>query len=62
MSRPPTDEDMDLMLGYQNHQPTLADLERKIDVLGLKLDKIKSELTAFGIGVFVVLVLHYFWK
>lgn len=66
MRKPPPlplpDDDMDAMFGYPESQTTLGDLERKIDRLELKIDKVKGELTAFGIGAFVVFVLHYFNK
>lgn len=49
MSKTPSDE-----------PTTIADLERKIDLLDLKLDRIKNELAAFGFGAIVVTVLYYF--
>lgn len=62
MTDSPSDEEMDLAFGFSKPQTTLRDLEHKIDLLGLKIDRIRNEITSAGIGVVFVLVLHYFIK
>lgn len=59
---PPSEDEMDAMFGYPKHQPTLADLEEKINVLTFKIDRIRNEITSFGIGVIVVMALIYYNK
>lgn len=62
MKPAPSDDDLDLMLGYPAETTTLRDLEVKLDRLERKIDVFKNELTAAGIGVIAVLLLHYFYK
>lgn len=62
MSKTPSDDEMDLMFGYPARQTTLSDLEHKIDLLGLKIDRLKNEITSAGIGAIVVMALIYYNK
>lgn len=62
VKQPSTDEEMDLAFGLSKPQPTLRDLEHKIDLLGLKIDRIRSEITSAGIGALIVMALIYYNK
>lgn len=58
----PPDEEMDLMLGYPKPQPTLRDLEYKIDLINIRLERLKNELMSAGIGIIVTMALIYYNK
>lgn len=63
MSKPrPPDDDLDLMLGYPKPQTTLRDLEYKIDLISRQIERLKNELTSFGIGAIVTMALIYYNK
>lgn len=52
---------MDLMLGHSyQDQPTNSELGDKLDLLELKLDRIKQEITVVGIAVLGVAAMIYF--
>lgn len=58
----PDDDDLDLMLGYLKPQPTLRDLEYKIDLLSQRIERLKNELMSAGIGIIVTMALIYYNK
>lgn len=62
MSKPSPDDDLDLMLGYPKPQTTLRDLEYKIDLINLRLERLKNELMSAGIGIIVTMALIYYNK
>lgn len=59
---PPTDEEMDALFGFPKRQPTPRELENKLDVLGLKIDRLKNEVMIFGIGLIVLIAILYYGK
>jgi len=57
-----TDEELEAMSGFPRRQPTPSELENKLDVLGMKIDRLKNEVLAFGILLIVLLAVITYSK
>lgn len=57
---PVSDDDMDAMFGYVEPPRTVKDLEERIDVLELKIDRIKRDIFTVGLGILLILFTLWF--